>query len=106
MAPPANETNPGNTTSMAPVRNGRVLFANHPDGMCIIRGIYVKITDDNQLEYPIPGKDIIYDESETIDLEHVPLNGGFLLKTLALSLDPYMRGRMRKVADVGVGSLI
>lgn len=62
-----------------------------------------KVADDIQLEYPIPGKDIIYDESETIDLEHVPLDGGFLIKTLALSLDPYMRGRMRKVADVGVG---
>jgi hypothetical protein len=36
-----------------------------------------------------------YDESQTIDLEAAPLGGGFLVKTLALSLDPYMRGRMR-----------
>ncbi|KAI0088196.1 alcohol dehydrogenase [Irpex rosettiformis] len=68
---------------MAPVKNGRILFASHPD------------------EYPIPGKDIIYDESESIDLENVPLNGGFLIKALVLSIDPYMRGKMRKVADVG-----
>ncbi|KAH9832045.1 NAD-P-binding protein [Rhodofomes roseus] len=26
---------------------------------------------------------------------HRPLNGGFLVKTLVLSIDPYMRGRMR-----------
>jgi NADPH-dependent curcumin reductase CurA len=37
----------------------------------------------------------VTDTSETIDLENVPLNGGFLIKTLALSIDPYMRGRMR-----------
>jgi len=28
-------------------------------------------------------------------LENVPLNGGILIKTLDLSIDPYMRGRMR-----------
>jgi len=44
--------------------------------------------------YPIPGKTTIYDESEVIDLENVPVNGGVLLKTLVLSADPYLRGRM------------
>ncbi|KAJ3517320.1 hypothetical protein NLJ89_g590 [Agrocybe chaxingu] len=62
---------------MAPVVNGRVLFNSIPTG------------------YPIPGETTIYDTSETIDLDIVPLNGGFLLKTLELSVDPYMRGRMR-----------
>ena len=38
----------------------------------------------------------MYDESQTIDLETAPLNGGFLTKVLALSIDPYMRGRMRE----------
>ena len=37
----------------------------------------------------------MYDESETIDLENVPLNGGFLVKLLVLSIDPYLRGKMR-----------
>ena len=36
-----------------------------------------------------------YDDTLTIDLESEPLDGGFLVKTLALSLDPYLRGRMR-----------
>ena len=45
--------------------------------------------------YPEPGKTTIYDESETIDLENVGLNGGFLVKTLVLSIDPYLRGKMR-----------
>ncbi|KAJ3503200.1 hypothetical protein NLJ89_g8539 [Agrocybe chaxingu] len=62
---------------MAPVVNGRVLFNSIPEG------------------FPIPGTTVIYDTSEHIDPESVPLDGGFLLKTLELSIDPYMRGRMR-----------
>ena len=45
--------------------------------------------------YPEPGKTTVYDESETIDLDNAPLNGGFLVKTLYLSIDPYLRGKMR-----------
>ncbi|KAI0749872.1 NAD(P)-binding protein [Daedaleopsis nitida] len=62
---------------MAPVKNGRLLFNEIPDG------------------YPEPGKTTVYDESQTIDIDGTPLDGGFLLKTLVLSIDPYMRGRMR-----------
>ncbi|EPQ52506.1 NAD P-binding protein [Gloeophyllum trabeum ATCC 11539] len=62
---------------MAPVRNGRHLFNEVPTG------------------YPVPGKTTVYDGSQTIDPDTVPLNGGFLLKTLVLSIDPYMRGKMR-----------
>ncbi|KAJ3504567.1 hypothetical protein NLJ89_g7871 [Agrocybe chaxingu] len=62
---------------MAPVVNGRVLFNSIPEG------------------FPVPGETVVYDTSEHIDPEIVPLNGGFLLKTLELSVDPYMRGRMR-----------
>jgi hypothetical protein len=43
----------------------------------------------------VPGKTTVYDTSQTIDLETVPLNGGYLLKTLVLSIDPYLRGKMR-----------
>ena len=45
-------------------------------------------------EYPIPGQHIIYDESQTIDLDNVPVNGGILVKILALSIDPYLRRMM------------
>jgi len=61
---------------MAPVANARVLFSEVPIG------------------YPIPGKATMYDRSQTIDLEHEPLEGGVLIKSLALSIDPYLRGRM------------
>ena len=58
---------------------------------------------------PEPGKTTVYDESQTIDLETVPLEGGFLVKVLVLSVDPYMRGRMRAPSkasySVGVLSL-
>ncbi|KXN83392.1 Zinc-type alcohol dehydrogenase-like protein PB24D3.08c [Leucoagaricus sp. SymC.cos] len=63
---------------MAPVTNGRVLFTSIPTG------------------YPEPGKTTVYDKSQTIDLDHVKLNGGFLVKTLYLSVDPYFRARMRE----------
>ncbi|KIK56447.1 hypothetical protein GYMLUDRAFT_47209 [Collybiopsis luxurians FD-317 M1] len=66
---------------MAPTRNGRLLFNEIPTG------------------FPEPGKTTIYDTSNTIDLENEPLNGGVLVKTLALSVDPYMRVQMRP-ADV------
>ncbi|KAI0088197.1 hypothetical protein BDY19DRAFT_949522 [Irpex rosettiformis] len=62
---------------MALVKNGKLLFNERPQ------------------DYPIPGKTTVYDESETIDLDNVPLNGGYLLKVLCVSLDPYMRGRMK-----------
>uniref|UniRef100_A0A8H8CGT4 Enoyl reductase (ER) domain-containing protein n=1 Tax=Psilocybe cubensis TaxID=181762 RepID=A0A8H8CGT4_PSICU len=57
--------------------NGRVLFNSIPEG------------------YPEPGKTTVYDDSQVIDTAHVELNGGFLVKILELSIDPYMRGRMR-----------
>ncbi|KAJ7482953.1 hypothetical protein B0H11DRAFT_2021570 [Mycena galericulata] len=62
---------------MAPVTNGRVLFNAVPE------------------DYPVPGKTTVYDTTQTIDLETVSLNGGFLVKVLVLSVDPYMRGLLR-----------
>ncbi|KAJ7342384.1 alcohol dehydrogenase [Mycena albidolilacea] len=66
---------------MAPITNARVLFAAIPK------------------DFPIPGETTVYDTSEKIDLETVPLNGGFVVKTLVLSIDPYMRGRMRAAEE-------
>ncbi|KAF8641658.1 hypothetical protein AX14_009854, partial [Amanita brunnescens Koide BX004] len=59
------------------VTNGRVLFNSIPTG------------------YPVPGETVVYSESQEIDLERVELRGGFLLKTLVLSIDPFLRGQMR-----------
>ncbi|KAJ6458342.1 hypothetical protein C8R47DRAFT_150706 [Mycena vitilis] len=63
---------------MAPQTNARVLFNSVPTG------------------YPVPGETTVYDTSETIDVATHPLNGGFLVKTLVLSVDPYMRGMMSR----------
>ncbi|KAJ7727173.1 hypothetical protein B0H14DRAFT_3169495 [Mycena olivaceomarginata] len=63
---------------MAPKTNGRVLFNSFP------------------ADYPVPGETVVHDTSQTIDIETHPLNGGFLVKTLVLSIDPYMRGLMSK----------
>ncbi|KAJ7152351.1 hypothetical protein C8R46DRAFT_1179224 [Mycena filopes] len=62
---------------MAPIRNARVIFNSVPES------------------FPIPGETTVYDTTPTIDIETVPLNGGFLVKTLVLSIDPFLRGRMR-----------
>ncbi|KAJ8514987.1 hypothetical protein ONZ45_g7524 [Pleurotus djamor] len=43
---------------------------------------------------PVPGETTIYDASQTIDLDDTPLNGGFLVKTLCVSLDVYAYARM------------
>ncbi|EGO23779.1 hypothetical protein SERLADRAFT_349468 [Serpula lacrymans var. lacrymans S7.9] len=79
---------------MAPRKNGRLLFNEVPQGS----------------SYPVPGKTTVYDDSEKIDLDNVPLNGGFLLKTLVLSIDPYIRGRMRDISlfpvSHGVGVVV
>ncbi len=52
---------------------------------------------DPNLGYPVLGQDLVYDTSQSIDLEDAPLGGGVLIKTLDLSVDPYMRQRMRPV---------
>jgi len=62
---------------MAPVSNARFIFNDVPKGL------------------PVPGQTTIHDESQVIDVETADLKGGFLVKVLAVSLDPYMRNRMR-----------
>ncbi|KAG2225001.1 hypothetical protein INT45_000122 [Circinella minor] len=56
--------------------NKQVIFAKIPTG------------------YPVPGEHLKVEES-TIDLDAPLPEGSFLLKLLDLSVDPYMRGRMR-----------
>ncbi|KAH8804273.1 NAD-P-binding protein [Flagelloscypha sp. PMI_526] len=63
---------------MASTVNGKVIFNSIPQG------------------YPEPGKTTVYDDSETIDLDFVALNGGVLVKTLVINIEPYFRGRMRE----------
>lgn len=47
----------------------------------------------------MPGKTLVVDHSETLDLENVSLEGGRVLaKTLVISVDPYLRGRMREAS--------
>ncbi|KAG8700280.1 hypothetical protein FRC09_006064 [Ceratobasidium sp. 395] len=71
---------------MAPVRNGRLIFSSIPT------------------DYPIPGETTVYDTSKQIDLDNVVLNGSILTKTLYLSIDPYIRGRMREVTSKSYSS--
>lgn len=79
---------------MAPVKNGKVVFNSIPKGN-IDEALKKKILLILYPGFPEPGKTTVYDESETIDLENVPLNGGILIKALEVSIDPYFRGRMR-----------
>ncbi|KAK7039338.1 zinc-type alcohol dehydrogenase-like protein PB24D3.08c [Favolaschia claudopus] len=62
--------------------NPRVVFAKRPGN-----------------SIPIPGEHVIFESSHsTIDLDGVPLNGGYLTKTLMLSPEPFMRERMRELS--------
>lgn len=80
---------------MAPVRNAKVLFIAAPKGWYfLVPAAYCLVADLAGAGYPEPGKHMKYDDSETIDLESVPLKGGILAKTLLQSSDPYLRGRM------------
>ncbi|CAF0831369.1 unnamed protein product [Rotaria sp. Silwood1] len=62
---------------MAPIQNSAVVFAEIPSG------------------YPEAGKHIKYVKDRTIDLDTVDTQGGIVTKNLVVSIDPYMRGRMR-----------
>lgn len=62
--------------------NSRVIFAAIPVGNAL----------DGVLKYL---------DDETIDIDNALLNGGILVKVVALSVDPYMRNRMRPVEEVG-----
>jgi NADPH-dependent curcumin reductase CurA len=78
---------------MVRIQNARVLFNSVPEGACGFASPSSK--PHRHSGYPIPGETTVYDTTQTIDPETVPLNGGFLIETLALSIDPYLRGRMR-----------
>jgi NADPH-dependent curcumin reductase CurA len=62
---------------MAPIQNAAVIFAEIPTG------------------YPEVGKHIKYVKDRTIDLDTVDIEGTIVIKNLVISIDPYMRGRMR-----------
>ena len=70
-----------------------VIYSTRYHAFCHSNGFTFLIKSKVPEGYPVPGKTTIYDASQTIDLNTVPLNGGFLLKTLALSIDPFMRGK-------------
>lgn len=47
---------------------------------------------------PVPGETLQRVVDDNFDADNVPLNGGILVQSKALSLDPYMRGRLRDPA--------
>lgn len=60
---------------MAPVTNGQLLYNSVPSG-------------------GLTGETTLYDGDSVIDLENVSLNGGFLVQTIAVSIDPFLPVRM------------
>lgn len=78
--------------------------------VCILLHLPDHIIDVSLLQkgYPEPGKTTIYDDTRTIDIDDVPLRGGFLVKTLFLSVDPSLRGRMRapEIESYSVSALV
>jgi hypothetical protein len=83
---------------MVVVTNAKHIFNEIPKGKLRYVLELRYIADCCESGYPELGKTTSTDASEKIDLDTVPLNGGFLVKTLVLSSDPYLRGRMRDVS--------
>lgn len=86
--------------TMAPVTNGRLIFNEIPAGKCTTLAHWLwplayVLKLFYYVGYPIPGRTTIYDESQSIDVDTVPLNGSIVIKVLVLSIDPYLRGKMR-----------
>ncbi|CAE6419101.1 unnamed protein product [Rhizoctonia solani] len=65
---------------MSPTKNSAAIFNSIPEG------------------YPVLDETIIT-RSTTIELDNIPLSGGTLVQTMYLSIDPYLRGRMREVSS-------
>ncbi|KAH8834577.1 alcohol dehydrogenase [Flagelloscypha sp. PMI_526] len=83
---------------MSPILNGRIAFHARPKGL------------------PVPGETASYDTSATIDIDSVPLNGGFLVKNLFVSMDPWMQRKIdgdgdaytagKTISNYGVGLVL
>ena len=95
---------------MAPLTNSRLLFNSVPTGtlLAYMLSYQCLMPFFHHSGYPEPGKTTVYDTTEIIDLQTVVLNGGFLIKTLELSIDPYIRGRMQasEVKSYSVSELL
>ncbi|KAH8822869.1 hypothetical protein DL96DRAFT_1619606 [Flagelloscypha sp. PMI_526] len=61
-----------------------------------IRAIFNKVPSG-----PLDHHEVFKYDETSLDIESVPLDGGFLVKVLAVSIDPYMRNRMRPAGISG-----
>ena len=72
--------------------NERFLYKSVPEGAS---ALLVAGTLTDKLGIPIPGETTQIDISTTIDLENVPLAGGFLRELVAFGLEAHIRLRMQ-----------
>lgn len=81
---------------MSPIPNGRLIFNERPTGQSPTESNFLlSYTDSSVSGFPVPGQTTVYDNTQTIDPDTVPLDGGILIKTLVFSIDPSIRGKMR-----------
>ena len=84
---------------VVPLRNARVIFKEIPKGRLVLALRKSARADRTGLQdFPVPGNTTVMDTTRTIYPDAVPLNGGFLLETLVLTVEPCQRGRMRAPA--------
>lgn len=96
---------------MTVITNAREIYNEVPVGeshpysyLSITHRMCVSDVSAASLDYaghPVPGQTTVYDESEKIDVENCPLDGGFLVKTLYLSIEPVICGRLSTPERVG-----
>jgi NADPH-dependent curcumin reductase CurA len=81
---------------MSVVSNSRILFNAFPKGEQVTQISSRFQILSHSTDYPVPGETLVVDNNQTIDIDNAPLNGGVLFKILALSVDPYQRGKMNQ----------
>merc|ERR1711939_509321 len=69
--------------------------STHPDSCAAMVSNAALVYKKPPTGAPVPGETLQRVVDDNFDPDTVPLNGGILVKTKALSLDPYMRGRLR-----------
>ncbi|KAG8943939.1 hypothetical protein FRC00_010886, partial [Tulasnella sp. 408] len=82
-------------------RSGPLLSSNNSQSFTMTAQNSSVIFSCRPNEFPIPGQHLVVQKDATINLDSGPLNGGLLVKTIALSIDPYYRIMMDTTYKLG-----
>lgn len=91
---------------MAPTTNARQIFNEIPTGWSSSQLGSGQLSDATQTGYPIPGRTVVYDTAQSIDLENVPLRGNSLENLGLVDRSLFERSHERPGHQVIFGKLL